>query len=90
MSVNVYAIPLDLFGAGRAALATSALTGAYGVMQTVISPLVGAAVDRYGFAPVCAVGSALPLAGAGVLRWTTLKPRQLARAEPKAGGGRRG
>lgn len=74
MSVNVYAVPLDLFGAGRAALATSALTGAYGAMQAVISPLVGTALDHYGFGPVCLVGSTLPLAAAGVLRWTILKP----------------
>ena len=68
MSVNVYAMPLDIFGAKRAALAVSMLTGAYGVMQTFVSPLIGAAVDHYGFGVVCAAGSALPLAAVVVLR----------------------
>ena len=61
MSVNVYALPLDVFGAASAAFATSVLTGAYGVMQTFVSPLIGALVDGYGFGPVCAGGAMLPL-----------------------------
>lgn len=67
MSVNIYAIPLDLYGAGRAAFAVSALTLAYGLMQTGFSPLVGALVDRYGFGVVCAGVAAAPLAACGVL-----------------------
>jgi ACS family hexuronate transporter-like MFS transporter len=70
MSVNIYAMPLDLFGAGRAASAIAALTFAFGLMQTVISPAIGALIDRYGFGPVCAFGSVLPLAAAAVLRAT--------------------
>ncbi len=73
MSVNVYAMPLDIFGARRAALAVSTLTGAYGIMQTFVSPLVGALIDRYGFGPVCAGGAVLPLAAAGVLEWMTVR-----------------
>ncbi|MFL6449317.1 MAG: MFS transporter [Bryobacteraceae bacterium] len=40
-SVNVYALPIDLFGAAQAGFAVAALTCAYGVLQTVISPLIG-------------------------------------------------
>ena len=62
MSANIYAMPLDLFGAGRAAFAISVLTASYGLMQTVVSPLFGHSVDHYGFGPVCAVCGVLPLA----------------------------
>ncbi len=60
-SVNLYTLPLDLFGAHRAAFATSLLTAAYGLLQAVVSPLYGALADRYGFGPLCAVVSVLPL-----------------------------
>jgi MFS transporter, ACS family, hexuronate transporter len=40
-SVNIYAIPIDIYGPARAGLAISALTGAYGILQTVISPIIG-------------------------------------------------
>ncbi len=68
MSVNIYAMPLDIFGARRAAFAVSMLTGAYGVMQTFLSPLIGAGIDRYGFEPLCLAGAVLPLAAVGVLK----------------------
>lgn len=45
-SVNIYALPIDLFGAGRAGLAISALTCAFGILQTVISPAIGYLADR--------------------------------------------
>ena len=67
LSVNVYALPLDLFGAGRAGFAVASLTAAYALMQAVTSPLVGRVVDRYGFAPVCWGTAVLPLAGVLVL-----------------------
>jgi ACS family hexuronate transporter-like MFS transporter len=40
-SVNIYALPIDVFGAQNAGMAIAALTFAFGLMQTVISPLVG-------------------------------------------------
>jgi MFS transporter, ACS family, hexuronate transporter len=40
-SVNIYAMPVDIFGAARAGLAISALTCAFGLLQMVISPVVG-------------------------------------------------
>jgi MFS transporter, ACS family, hexuronate transporter len=67
MSVNLYALPLDLFGVERAAFGAASLTGAYGLMQTVISPAIGYVVDRQGFAPVCLGVAMLPLLGVGLL-----------------------
>ncbi len=62
MSVNIYAMPLDLFGARRAAFAVSVLTASYGLMQTLVSPLIGHLIDRFGFGPVCGVFGLSPLA----------------------------
>jgi MFS transporter, ACS family, hexuronate transporter len=45
-SVNIYAIPIDLYGAARSGLAISALTCAYGLLQTVISPVIGYLADH--------------------------------------------
>lgn len=67
-SVNLYAMPLDVWGAGRAAFATSMLTCAYGAMQAVFSPLAGALIDGWGFKPVCGLVAVLPLAGYFVVR----------------------
>jgi len=61
MSVNIYAMPLDLFGARRAAFAVSVLTASYGLMQTLVSPLIGRLIDRFGFGPWCSVFGVLPL-----------------------------
>jgi ACS family hexuronate transporter-like MFS transporter len=40
-SVNIYVIPVDLFGPERAGFAISALVFAYGLMQFVVSPVIG-------------------------------------------------
>jgi MFS transporter, ACS family, aldohexuronate transporter len=45
-SANIYALPIDIYGPGRSGVAISALTGAYGILQTVISPLIGKMGDR--------------------------------------------
>jgi ACS family hexuronate transporter-like MFS transporter len=68
MSVNLYTMPLDVWGAGRAAFAVSMLTAAYGAMQAVFSPAAGALIDRFGFPPVCAAVSVMPLCAYFVLR----------------------
>lgn len=52
-SVNIYAIPLDLWGGERAGIALAALGCAYGLLQTLVSPLIGWLVDHFGFTPVC-------------------------------------
>jgi hypothetical protein len=69
-SVNLYTMPLDAFGGPHAAFSVSLLTGAYGAMQTVISPLVGATIDKSGYGPVCIVAAILPLAAYGILSRT--------------------
>lgn len=45
-SVNIYALPIDLFGPARSGLAIAALTCSFGVLQTVISPIIGFLGDR--------------------------------------------
>ncbi len=70
LSVNVYAMPLDYFGAARAASSIAALTFAYGLMQTVLSPAIGGLIDSYGFGAVCALVAPLPLCGWAILQWT--------------------
>jgi ACS family hexuronate transporter-like MFS transporter len=62
-SVNHYTLPIDLYGAGRAAFGGASLVFAYGVMQAVISRPLASAIERYGFAPVCFIFALLPLAG---------------------------
>jgi len=72
-SVNLYTMPLDAFGGARAAFCVSLLTGAYGAMQAVLSPLFGAIIDGYGYTPVITGAAVLPLAAYGVLHLTRRK-----------------
>lgn len=46
-SVNFYSLPIDLYGAGQAGLAVAALTCAYGILQAVISPIIGWMGDHH-------------------------------------------
>jgi ACS family hexuronate transporter-like MFS transporter len=69
-SVNMYSMPLDVFPADRAAFAVSLLVSAYGAMQAVTSPVLGAVVDRYGYTPVCVAASIMPLAAVAILKGT--------------------
>lgn len=69
LSVNYYSIPLDLFGAGRAAFAVSFLTGVYGLMQVFLSPQIGRWSDTVGWQPVCVAVATLPLISAVLLRF---------------------
>jgi ACS family hexuronate transporter-like MFS transporter len=73
LSANVYPLPIDLFGARHAAFGIAMLTCAFGLMQTALSPLIGAVVDRAGFTPVCVGVAVLPLAGVWLLQ-KTLQP----------------
>ena len=68
-NVNLYAMPLDIFGPDRAAFAVASLTMAYGLMQTFVSPLIGRVIDVHGFSPVCLAIAPLPLAAVMVMRW---------------------
>ena len=67
MSVNIYAMPLDLYGPGRAGLAFAMLTSGYGLMQAVISPRIGYVVDHSGFRSICLISAFCPLMGILVL-----------------------
>ena len=60
-SVNLYTMPVDIWGGERAGTAISALVCSYGLLQTVISPAIGFLVDRFGFAPVCWLAALPPL-----------------------------
>jgi len=75
-SVNIYALPLDLFGARSAGFAVSGLTSVYGLLQGVFSSAVGRVVDSYGFTPVCLVVAVFPMASWGVLHLALRSPRQ--------------
>jgi ACS family hexuronate transporter-like MFS transporter len=75
VSVNVYTIPLDIFGGARAAFAVSMLVASYGAAQALISPVIGAVVDAHGYGPVCLVAAVLPLAAYAVLQQAGLNPR---------------
>jgi MFS transporter, ACS family, hexuronate transporter len=74
LSVNYYALPLDLFGATRAAFAISMLTGVYGLMQTFLSPLIGRWSEQLGWQPVCFGLAAMPLASVILLRTAFRRP----------------
>lgn len=60
-STNLYTIPVDIFGAERAAFGVSALVCAYGAMQAIISRPLGQIIERYGFKGVCFTFAFLPL-----------------------------
>jgi MFS transporter, ACS family, hexuronate transporter len=62
-STNHYTLPIDIYGASRAAFGGAALVFAYGVMQSFISRPLAAVINDYGFGPVCFTFALLPLAG---------------------------
>jgi ACS family hexuronate transporter-like MFS transporter len=76
MLTNLHVIPIDLFGAQRAAFTAAMLVSSYGLTQTVLSPVLGGLADRYGFEALCVVIAVLPMAGAAVIH-TTLKPKPM-------------
>jgi ACS family hexuronate transporter-like MFS transporter len=60
-STNHYTLPIDIYGAGRSAFAIGGLIFAYGAMQAVVSPPLGAIIERYGFQPVCFTFALFPI-----------------------------
>ena len=69
-SVNMYSLPLDVFGGARAAFAVSLLVASYGAVQAILSPVFGKVIDIYGYPPVAAAAAVTPLAASWVLRRT--------------------
>jgi ACS family hexuronate transporter-like MFS transporter len=68
-SVNIYSLPLDIFGSTRAAFAVSGLTSVYGLVQGAFSSIAGRVVEAQGFAPLCVVVALCPLGAWLVLRF---------------------
>src|ERR1700735_2525044 len=62
-STNHYTLPIDIYGASRAAFGGASLVFAYGVMQSFVSRPLAAVIERYGFGPVCFAFAWLPIAG---------------------------
>lgn len=73
-SVNIYTIPIDIYGAARSGLAISALTCAYGILQTVISPMIGYLSDRHLYTQVVWIVTLPLLLSAMVLRGVRKDP----------------
>ncbi len=67
--VSLYTMPVDAYGQ-NAAFGVSLLTMAYGILQILVSPLIGGTIDKMGFGPVCLVAGMLPLAGYSIV-WAT-------------------
>lgn len=68
-SVNLYTLPLDVFGGKDAAFAVSVLVSSYGLMQALVSPLFGGAIDRFGYTSVILAAALSPPAAWLALRW---------------------
>lgn len=66
-STNLYTMPVDLYGAGRAAFGVSALVFSYGAMQAIVSRPLGVVIERFGFTPVTLVVAFLPLLSCALL-----------------------
>ncbi|HEV2198287.1 MAG TPA: MFS transporter [Bryobacteraceae bacterium] len=75
ISTNLYAMPIDWYGAGRAAFGVSMITCSFGLMTALISPAIGSVVDHFGFAPVCVAMAVLPLVGIAILHASTRRGR---------------
>jgi ACS family hexuronate transporter-like MFS transporter len=68
-SVNMYTLPLDAFGAARAAFAVSMLVASYGVVQ-IFWPFLGRVINQYAYPPVILLAAVTPLIACGIL-WST-------------------
>jgi hypothetical protein len=69
-SVNIYVIPVDLFGPERAGFAISALVFAYGLLQFGVSPLIGHFAKASDWVTVVWMLSLPPMAAWALLRGT--------------------
>ena len=60
-SANHYTLPIDIYGAGRAAFGVASLIFAYGFMQFVISGPLGRIIEQQGFRLICFTFALLPI-----------------------------
>jgi ACS family hexuronate transporter-like MFS transporter len=67
-SVNLYALPLDIFGESRAAFSISLLVSTYGATTALTSWLMGVTRVHYGYVPITTVAAVTPLIACAVLR----------------------
>jgi ACS family hexuronate transporter-like MFS transporter len=65
-SVNMYSLPLDLFGGSHAAFVVSMLTASAGAAG-LVAPYFGRLIDLHGYAPVTAIAAVTPLAACALL-----------------------
>jgi MFS transporter, ACS family, hexuronate transporter len=72
-SVNIYSLPLDIFGSSRAAFAVSGLTSVYGLLQGAFSSVAGRVIEAQGFAPLCTAVALCPM-GAWLILRLALRP----------------
>jgi MFS transporter, ACS family, hexuronate transporter len=72
-SVNIYALPIDIFGPARAGFGIAALTCAFGILQTVTSPIVGWLSDHRLYSEVVWLTTVPLLLGALALQWLRVK-----------------
>jgi MFS transporter, ACS family, hexuronate transporter len=72
-SVNIYALPIDLFGPERTGFAIAVLTCGFGVMQAIISPLLGYLSDHKAYTAMVWIATIPLLLGAVTLRALDLK-----------------
>lgn len=82
-SVNIYALPIDLYGPSQAAFGIAALTCAYGILQTVNSPLIGYLSDHHLYTQVIWICTLPVIAAAFMLRWLSV-PRVDSSGAPDA------
>jgi MFS transporter, ACS family, aldohexuronate transporter len=68
-SVNIYTMPIDLYGPERSGFAIAALGCAFGLLQAVISPVVGYLADHHRYSLVVWMVAISPLLSAIVLMW---------------------
>ena len=73
-SVNMYSLPLDVFGGGQAAFAISVLVASYGAAQAILSPVFGKIIDLYGYSGIAIATSFTPLAAWWILSRSSSVP----------------
>lgn len=66
---NLQAITIDVFGAGNAAFTTAMLASSYALAQMLLSPAIGAIIDRTGFTWIAAGAAAASLLAVPILLW---------------------
>lgn len=75
-SVNIYALPIDIYGAKRSGMALAALTCSFGLLTTVISPIIGYLSDHRLYAEVVWMVTLPLVASAAVLQGLKTDPER--------------